>query len=185
VSAVYVVEFISAKPLRSRGAGFSCHSGATRSGEPESRCEAGSGFRARSLHSRPGMTKNVCLRHAFSVLAARLRPRFEEYPLEQREGDGAPGGATSPYGHAPFGRGAWRLPARRPAFSFGTGPRSLGYGFLKPASCVLPRSGPSARGSESGAARARGLLATPAGAGPIHTSRRNRFASLMGSDTAE
>jgi hypothetical protein len=49
-----------------------------------------------------------------------------------------------------------------------------------PASCVLPRSGPSARGSESGAARARGLLATPAGAGPIHTSRRNRFASLMG-----
>jgi hypothetical protein len=42
------------------------------------------------------------------------------------------------------------------------------------------RSGLSARRSESGAARARGLLATPAGAGPIHTSRRNRFASLMG-----
>jgi len=32
------------------------------------------------------------------------------------------------------------------------------------------------------AARVRGLLATPAGAGPFHTSRRNRFASLMGAD---
>jgi hypothetical protein len=28
----------------------------------------------------------------------------------------------------------------------------------------------------------RGLLATPAGADPLHTSRRNRFASLMGAD---
>jgi hypothetical protein len=33
-----------------------------------------------------------------------------------------------------------------------------------------------------GAARVRGLLAAPAGAGPLHTSRRNRFASLMGAD---
>lgn len=32
------------------------------------------------------------------------------------------------------------------------------------------------------AARVRGLLATPAGAGPFHTSRRNRFASLMEAD---
>ena len=39
-----------------------------------------------------------------------------------------------------------------------------------------------AAGRSSDAARVRGLLATPAGAGPLHTSRRNRFASLMGAD---
>ena len=33
-----------------------------------------------------------------------------------------------------------------------------------------------------GAAWVRGLLATPAGGGPLHTSRRNRFASLMRAD---
>ena len=39
-----------------------------------------------------------------------------------------------------------------------------------------------AAGRSPDAARVRGLLATPAGAGPLHTSRRNRFASLMGAD---
>ena len=39
-----------------------------------------------------------------------------------------------------------------------------------------------AAGRSSDTARVRGLLATPAGAGPLHTSRRNRFASLMGTD---
>lgn len=36
-----------------------------------------------------------------------------------------------------------------------------------------------AAGRSPDAARVRGLLATPAGADPLHTSRRNRFASLM------
>jgi hypothetical protein len=39
-----------------------------------------------------------------------------------------------------------------------------------------------AAGRSPDAARVRGLLATPAGADPFHTSRRNRFASLMGAD---
>lgn len=44
----------------------------------------------------------------------------------------------------------------------------------------LLAGGPSlAAGRSPDAARVRGLLATPAGADPLHTSRRNRFASLM------
>ena len=39
-----------------------------------------------------------------------------------------------------------------------------------------------AAGRSPDAARVRGLLATPADADPLHTSRRNRFASLMGAD---
>jgi len=39
-----------------------------------------------------------------------------------------------------------------------------------------------AAGRSPDAARVRGLLAASAGAGPRHTSRRNRFASLMGAD---
>jgi hypothetical protein len=129
------------------------------------------------------------------VLAARFYARglFGDLVLAhwQKEGDDAPDGATSPYVHAPFGgvRGASRRAVRRSPSApvrahWGTGfsdsANRVNPTCGNPASCVLPRSGPSARGSESGAARARGLLATPAGAGPIHTSRRNRFASLMG-----
>jgi hypothetical protein len=78
---------------------------------------------------------------------------------------------------------AWRLPARRPAFSFGVGPRFPGPskhdGRRQPAPGRQPVV---AAGRSPDAARVRGLLATPAGAGPLHTSRRNRFASLMGAD---
>jgi hypothetical protein len=45
-----------------------------------------------------------------------------------------------------------------------------------------PGGQPVLAATRSPAARVRCLLATPAGAGPLHTSRRNRFASPMGAD---
>ena len=52
-------------------------------------------------------------------------------------------------------------------------------GLRQPISWRVTRIG---RQAEPGAALVRGLLATPAGGGPLHTSRRNRFASLMRAD---
>ena len=100
----------------------------------------------------------------------------------------------------PFGT-ARRLSARRPAFlrrraalfgsplrpASGLRLRPLSGGRARkpraasrPAVSELLAAGLCARGRSPGAARERGLLATPAGAGPIPTSRRNRFAPLTG-----
>ncbi len=135
----------------------------------------------------------LCLFHQPSsiLLAARICARglFHVTPAKC-EGDGAPSGAAIPYGHAAFRlRGASRRAVsaslRRPVRAHrvrGCFSRRLSGkpDTRSPAAASSSRSGRSTRGSESGAARVRGLLAAPAGAGPNPTSRRNRFASLGG-----
>jgi hypothetical protein len=127
--------------------------------------------------------------------------------LSQKRGDGAPGDATT-LSFARLLAKAWRPPARRPAFSFGAGPRfpvdrlrgaaswlrRVCRHFWRPlwksrgrASTAAPsasswqaapighRAEPRRRPSARLAGRARRRRS-------LHTSRRNRFASLMGAD---
>jgi len=119
---------------------------------------------------------------AVIVLAARLRPSFGEWPRPKSEGTArqmarqslictpscegvAPSGAPSGVLLSASGR-AFR---DRPDDG-------------RPPSASSWRAARIGRQADPDAARVRGLLATPAGAGPFHTSRRNRFASLMGAD---
>ena len=142
------------------------------------------------------------------VLAARMRPRFRKWPpFRRREGTARRVTRRSFVLHASLRRrGALRRTVRRSPSAPGRAFRSavfarppLGFaGFAaisdglsgkaagapqRPHRQPAPGGRPilAARRSPD-AARVRGLLAAPAGAGPLHTSRRNRFASLMGAD---
>jgi hypothetical protein len=106
------------------------------------------------------------------------------YPSEI-EGDGAPSGATIVLSCRVPSRERGRLSARHRGV-LPSGGRARFAGVLR---LVDDRRQPApggqpvlAAGRSPDAARVRGLLATPAGADPLHTSRRNRFASLMGAD---
>ena len=92
--------------------------------------------------------------------------------------DVAPSGAPLRRSPSASGRALRRRSYSPPASPFRTkvGERSGPGGHAPGGRLVL------AAGRSPDAARVRGLLATGAGAGPFHTSRRNRFASLMGAD---
>ena len=119
---------------------------------------------------------------AVIVLAARVRPSFGEWPRPKGEGTARQMARQSLIctpsceGVAPSGAPSGVLLRRRAALFVTV---RMMDGLRQPAPGGQPvlatRRSPDA-------ARVRGLLATPAGAGPLHTSRRNRFASLMGAD---
>jgi hypothetical protein len=118
---------------------------------------------------------------AVIVLAARVRPSFAEWPRPKGEGTARQMARQSLIctpsceGVAPSGAPSGVLLRRRAALFVTVRMDSLRQPAPGGRPVLAARRSPDA-------ARVRGLLATPAGAGPLHTSRRNRFASLMGAD---
>src|SRR6476620_10960730 len=95
--------------------------------------------RSKSSRSAAAASGIWFMRACSFVLAARKRPSLAppdpgggvSAPAETGEGDGAPFGAAVLQFHAGFWP-AWRLAARRPAFSFGAGPALSAVRFVPP-----------------------------------------------------